>query len=202
MLSLLLSLALQDDILGWRCSAERAVDGHVYRLSQSIERGHRYPRNLEVRWMAGPIEVVRSLDWIDIEGWPPDAPRVITFLVPVTGQASRPVLRITFADGTGQLLTYQPPRWYLNPTRDHRVSFSSMDRGLNRQLWAARSFRVAVEDRRGRLLGALDLSFPDPAEATRMAAELAPQIDAKLADPARPANQCSGYGEEAYVDPA
>src|SRR5205085_7919482 len=139
--------------------------------------------NLEVKWLAVRLEVVRDLDWIDIEGWPPEAPRVISFLVPVAGQTSRPVLRITFADGTGQLLTYQPSRWYLNPTREHTVSFSTMDRGLNRQLWAARNFRAVVEDRRGRVLGALDISLPDPVEATRMAAELATEADAELADP-------------------
>jgi hypothetical protein len=201
-LSLLLSIAVQDEIIGWRCSAERRIDDHVYQLSQSIEGGHRYPRRLRINWLSRPFEVVRYLDWIDIEGWPPEAPRIIGFQVPITGRASHPALRILFADGTGQLLSNQPARWYLNPTHEHAVSFSSTDRGLNRQLWMARAFRVAVEDRRGRVLGTLDVHLPDPAEAVRLAAELSPEVDAKLTDPTRPANQCGGYGLEAYADPA
>jgi hypothetical protein len=201
-LPLLLSIALQDDIIGWRCRAERTIDDHVYQLSQAIEGGHRYPRGLRINWLSRPFEVVRYLDWTDIEGWPPTAPRVVGFDIAVAGRSSRLVLRISFADGTGQLLANEPSRWNLYPTGGHRVSFSSMDPGLNRQLWTARNFRAAVEDRRGRVLGTLDIRLPDPAEAVRLAAALAPEVDAKLTDPARPANQCAGYGEEAYVDPA
>ena len=127
------------------------------------------------------------------------SPGVYTFhLSPTAGACTV----TAFAEGTGQLLANEPSRWNLYPTGGHRVSFSSMDPGLNRQLWTARNFRAAVEDRRGRVLGTLDIRLPDPAEAVRLAAALAPEVDAKLTDPARPANQCAGYGEEAYVDPA
>jgi hypothetical protein len=201
MLSLLLFLALQDDIIGWHCSAERAVDGRVYRLVQSIEGEHRFPRDFRVDWMSEPFSVERSVGWTDFQGMPPGAPRSINFRVPVSRRASRPLLRILTPDGTAQLLS-DASRWSVSSssTTNH-VYFLSMDRDLNGQLWAARTFRVVAEDRRGRVLGTLDIGLPDPVEATRLAAELAREVDRKLDDPANPANQCSAYGSEAYADP-
>ena len=137
MLYLLLSLALQNDIIGWTCSAERTVDDRAYRLSQSIEGTHRYPSRFRVNWMSGPFEVERFVEWIDIEGMPPDGPRAVAFRVPVDRRVSRPFLRIVFSDGTGQLLSNQATRWYIGPSSARAISVLILDRGLNRQLWAA-----------------------------------------------------------------
>lgn len=201
MLSLLLSLALQDDIIGWHCDAERVVDGRVYRLVQSIEEEHRFPRDFRVSWMSGPFSVERFVGWSDFDGMPPGPPRTISFRVPVSRRASRPLIRLLTPDGTGQLLSDASGWTISSSSSTNHVYFLSLDRGLNGRLWAARSFRVVAEDRRGRVLGSLDISLVDPAEAVRLAAELAREVDRKLDDPANSANRCSAYGQEAYSDP-
>ena len=200
MLSLLLSLALQDDIIGWRCTAEQTVADHVYRLEQSVEEDQRSPRDFRISWLSGPFVVARFIGWLDVDGMPPGPPRTINFRVSVSGRVSRPLLRLAAADGTGQLLSDMPSRWTIQ-TSPGEVHFQSLDPALNRSLWIARSFTAIVEDRRGRVLGRLEIRFPDPAEVTAIAAALEPEVDAKLRDPANPANRCTSYGSEAYIDP-
>jgi hypothetical protein len=201
-LSLLLSLTLQDPIVGWRCSAERTVSDHSYQLSQAVEGRHRFPRRFRIDWLSAPFRVARFVEWIDIEGMPPRAPRTINLSVPASRRNSRALLRIVSPDGTVRLLSNDPARWTIQmASSSSELLFQSLDPDLNRQLWAMRSFRVVAEDRRGRVLGALDIRFPDPAEAERLAAELHREVEGKLRDPADPANRCTSYGAEAYADP-
>jgi hypothetical protein len=201
-LSLLLSLTLQDPIVGWRCSVDRTVSDHSYHLSQAVEGRHRFPRRFRIDWLSAPFRVARFVEWIDVNGTPPRAPRTINLSVPASRRDSRAVLRIVSSDGTGRLLSNDPARWTIQTASSTSgLLFQSLDPDLNRQLWAMRNFRAVAEDRRGRVLGALDIRFPDPAEAERIAAELDREIDGKLRDPANPANRCNSYGAEAYTDP-
>ena len=208
MLSLLLSLAFQDQIIGWNCDAQREVDGRVYRLLQTVEGNERSPRVLTLSWMSGPFRVERSVEWSGFSpegGLPPAAPRVLQFWVPASARRSRPALRIRWPDGTERLLSNDPGAgWTISmstPPAPPRLLFSSLSRDLNQALWLARSVHAVAEDRRGRVLGTLDFSFPDPAEPAGIAAALVPEVDAKLGDPANPANRCSSYGPEVYEDP-
>jgi hypothetical protein len=202
MLSLLLSLALQDDIMGWRCAAERTVTDHVYRLEQSVEEDQRSPREFSINWLAGPFDIARSVRWLEVEGMPPGPPRSIVLRVRLSRRDARPVLRLVTPGGTDRV--YPANTWRLTMTVSSppsELTILSLDPDLNRSLWLAGRFRAAVEDRRGRALGALEVRLPAPDEAVRVAAELDPEVAAKLRDPANPANGCSPYGSEAYVDP-
>ena len=202
MLSLLLSLALQDDIIGWRCAAERTITDHVYRLEQSVEEDQRFPRELRIAWLAGRFAIARSVSWLEVEGMPPGPPRSLVIRVRLGRRDSRPVLRLITPDGTEQV--FRDNSWRLTMTvspSPHELTVLSLDPELNRSLWSAGRFRAVVEDRRRRVLGALEMRLPAPEEAVRVAAALGPEVEAKLRDPANPANQCSSYGSEAYVDP-
>jgi hypothetical protein len=203
MLSLLLSLALQAEPIGWDCSAERTLEGLVYRSRQAIESGQRFPRNFRVNWMAGPFDVAHFVEWSETAGRLPDVPRTINFSVAVSGRTSRGTLRLILPDGTEQRLAPNPAIWTVSPASASASVglFQSLDGDLNRRLWAARRFRAVVEDRRGRVLGALDMSFPEPALVTQVAADLTREVDEKLRDPANPGNACRPYGAEAYYDP-
>ena len=201
-LSLLLSLALQDDILGWRCSAERTVTDHVYRLEQSVEQDQRSPREFRINWLAGPFDIARSVSWLEVEGMPPGPPRSIVLRVRLSRRVARPVLRLVTPDGTDRV--YRDNTWRVTvmvSSPPNELTVLSLDPELNRSLWSAGRFRAVVEDRRGHTLGALELRLPAPDEAVRVAAELDPEVEAKLRAPANPANSCSPYGSEAYVDP-
>lgn len=200
MLSLLVSLGLQSEIIGWTCSAERTVDGRVYRSRRSIEGEHRYPGHFRISWPSGFRDAEPFVEWI--EGRPPDAPRTINFSVPLSRRASRAYLRIILPDGAERSVPNSPAIWHVSTRPTGIGHFQSLEPDLNRQLWAAGSFRTVVEDRRGRVVGMRDISLPDPAEAVRLAAELDRQVDEKLRDPANPEMSCESYGSEAYVDPA
>ena len=150
-LPLLLSLTLQDPVVGWRCSVDRTVSDHSYHLSQAVEGRHRFPRNFRINWFSAPFRVARFVDWIDVSGMPPQAPRNVNFSVPVSRRTSGAVLRIVWPDGTGRLLSNDPARWTIGrSSTTNDLLFQSLDPELNRQLWAARNFRVVAEDRRGR----------------------------------------------------
>jgi hypothetical protein len=203
LLSLLLSLALQDDIIGWRCAAERTVTDHVYRLEQSVEEDQRSPREFRVNWLAGPFDIARWVSWLEVEGMPPGPPRSILLRVRLSRPVVRPVLRLVTPDGPERV--YRDNTWRMTmmvSSPPNELTVLSLDPDLNRWMWSARGFRVVVEDRRGHAVGALEVRLPAPDEAVRVAAELDPEVEAKLRDPANPANNCSPYGSEAYIDPA
>lgn len=201
MLAAILALALstQDEPLGWSCSAERAVEDRAYRLDRAIERGHEFFARLRISWMSNPVRTERFVEWN--YGDPPlsDAPRLISFRIPATRRTSRATVRMVFPDGTGQSIV---PTWETVLRRaGDSWSFDSLNPDLNRRLWAARNVRAVLEDRRHRVLGEIEMHFPESNEVMRLGAELALEVENKLADPSRPENRCSSYGEEVYADP-
>lgn len=203
LLSLLASLPLQDDIIGWSCTARRAAGDRIYQVRQSVEGAHRFEPQVTISWRSGPSGDESSVRWLGARR-PGQLPGIL-LTVPLARRASNTVLRIVFADGTGQVIREDMAWWRVE--RRWRAStgvgtFESPDGPFNRRLWAARAFRLIAEDRRGRPLGALDVSLPDLAEADRIAAELGREVAARLDDPASPASRCSSYGQEAYLDPA
>ncbi|WP_395612870.1 hypothetical protein [Allosphingosinicella sp.] len=114
--------------------------------------------------------------------------------VPPSRFRSNTVLRVVFADGSGELLSEDMARWRVE--RRWRATgavgtFGSPDGPFNRRLWTERSFRLVAEDRR-RLLGTLDVS-----DLSQIAGELVRDVASRL----NPASQCSSYGSEVYEDP-
>ena len=198
-LPLLLSFAFQDEPIGWRCGAEHAAGGRSYEVERAIEGEHRFPASIQVSWTSGS-NIERSVEWNYGLTAPPDAPRVIYFTIPMTRRKSRATLRVVFPDSTERLLDSRMD--ISRPADSGRLwIFQSLDGDVNRALWSARNFRAVLEDRRGRLLGSAEISFPDPAEVAEIVALLNREVDEKLNDPADPANECSAYGAEAYIDP-
>jgi hypothetical protein len=201
LLPLLLSLAVEDEPLGWRCSAERTIGDRTYRWERSIEGEHRFPPSFEVNRMSDPFTAGQSLAWNYLGITPADAAPTISFNVPLSRRSTRAVLRIVLPDGSERVFA-RGQRWPVAWTSSRGFGrFHSVDTGLNRILWAAGGFRALVEDRRGLELGRLEVSFPDQAEVARTRDELAREVDAMLAAPSRSPGRCFPYGEEAYLDP-
>jgi hypothetical protein len=200
MLPFLLSMVLIDEPLGWSCSAQRLIEDRRYILDRSVEGSQRsYFGRFRIDWLANQFSVERSVEWSYRDLPRLEAPRSITLSVPVARRTSRATLRIMLPDGTDLPVPGISQGTLIRSA--NQWQFLSLDADFNRQLWAARNFRAVVEDRRGRVLGSREISFPNPGEVSRLSAELASEVEPKINDPANPAMQCSPYGEEAYVDP-
>lgn len=199
MLSLLVSFALQGDIIGWHCSAERSIEGRVYRWRQAIEGQQRSTRELSV----SPAQADEPADWIARASQLPDLSWSLSFSMPISRRTTRADLRILLPDGTERLLPNQLLIWSRSPRSSSPIlgHLQGLPDELDRLLWAAGGARLVAQDRRGRVLGTLEVHLPDGAEAARIAGELERETDMKLRNPGDPANQCSPYGQEAYHDP-
>jgi hypothetical protein len=205
MLPILLWLAAQDEPIGWTCNVERKEGDLVYVAQQSVEGGRRFSRTLRAKWMRDSFTEDAFVEWDSMDDPPPGVPHIINFRVPLTKRTSRLILRITFPDASTDAIVQTGNTWrtslYLSTDGAAKrpvALFQSLDRDNNRRLWAARHFRVVVEDRNGQVLGVKAIDLPDPAELMRLDNELGRALDAKLDDASK---QCSGYGPEAYVDP-
>ena len=197
MLSMLLALALQGSSAGWYCTAEREVEDRTYYLERSIDGLHHIGLSLSVNWTSGPSQIRRRVEWGDrgrTGELPPAPPSWIEFSVPVSSPApasasgARPVLRIRWPDGTERRLSDNlgPRGWGITRSifsSTPSVEFTSQNRDLNRALLAARTIHAVAEDRRGRVLGEVDLDFPDLDEPVRIIALLMPEAEAMLDRP-------------------
>lgn len=203
MLPILLLFAVQDEPLGWTCSIERQVGDVTFYAQQSIEDRGRFPRTLKFRWMQDSWADNGFIEWSTLGSPVPGVPRTINFRVPLLKRQSNLTLRVTLSDGATEKIgrSAQASDMALNLSSDLGrpvASFQSLDRDINRKLWAARHFLAIVEDKKGNVLGSRSIDMPSDALVTRFDSELGSALDTKLNDAQ---TQCTPYGPEAYDPP-
>ncbi len=202
MWSLLLALAVPDDIIGWDCSIERELGGRHYQLIQSIEGTGPEARKrggyLRIRWDSASTTFPNLVDLFYADGaLSSDTPDLFNIFIPTRKKRPKAQLWIAMAGGEARLIESGPQLLVMN-FHGNLQYLQSQNRDLNRALWSAGSFTMIVKDEKGRVIGSRNVAF-DRDEVARVVRESVPALDAKLADPTNPKNNCRGYDFSRYI---